>query len=264
MSWNQSPIAAPHLADVRDERVSAFLSKVYVWMFFGLLITAVTAYGVATSPAILEIIFLNRLVFWALLIAQLGLVFYLSARVDKIGPTTAAGLFIVYSTLVGVTSSVILLLYTGSSIASTFIITAGMFGATAIFGTVTKRSLAGLGQFLFMGLIGLVLAMIVGLFWQSGALQFVISVVGVLVFTGLTAWDAQTPEATGCRPARRPRRCVCCRRRPLTLPGLHQPVLLSAAIYRRPPRLSDTKDRVRRPRLKAKLSSRRLISAARK
>ena len=134
---------------------------------------------------------LNRLVFWALLIAQLGLVFYLSARVDKVAPTTAAGLFILYSTLTGITSSVILLLYTGASITSTFIITAGMFGATAVFGTVTKRSLAGMGQFLFMGLIGLILAMIVGMFWQSGALQFVISVVGVLVFTGLTAWDAQ-------------------------------------------------------------------------
>ena len=129
--------------------------------------------------------------FWVLLIAQLGLVFYLSARVDKVAPATAAGLFILYSTLVGMTSSVILLLYTGASITSTFIITAGMFGATAIFGTVTKRSLAGMGQFLFMGLIGLILAMIVGMFWQSGALQFVISVVGVLVFTGLTAWDAQ-------------------------------------------------------------------------
>lgn len=190
-SWNQSPIASPQLADVRDERVGAFLSKVYVWMFFGLLITAVTAFGVASSPAIIEIIFLNRLVFWALLIAQLGLVFYLSARVDKVGPTTAAGLFILYSTLTGITSSVILLIYTGASITSTFIITAGMFGATAVFGTVTKRSLAGMGQFLFMGLIGLILAMIVGLFWQSDALQFVISVVGVLVFTGLTAWDAQ-------------------------------------------------------------------------
>ena len=190
-SWNQTPVAAPHIADLSDERVGAFLSKVYLWMFFGLLITAVTAFGVASSPAILEVIFLNRLVFWALLIAQLGLVFYLSARVDKIGPTTAAGLFILYSTLTGITSSVILLLYTGSSISSTFIITAGMFGATAVFGTVTKRSLAGMGQFLFMGLIGLILAMIVGLFWQSGALQFVISVVGVLVFTGLTAWDAQ-------------------------------------------------------------------------
>jgi len=190
-SWNQSPVAAPELADVRDERVGAFLSKVYGWMFFGLLVTAVTAFVVASTPAILEIIFSNRLVFWVLLIAQLGLVFYLSARVAKVAPTTAAALFILYSALTGVTSSVILLLYTGASITSTFIITAGMFGATAVFGTVTKRSLAGLGQFLFMGLIGVILASIVGLFWQSGALQFVISVVGVLVFTGLTAWDAQ-------------------------------------------------------------------------
>src|SRR5918994_7125124 len=108
-SWNQSPIASPQLADVRDERVGAFLSKVYGWMFFGLLVTAVTAFAVASSPALIEIIFANRLVFWALLIAQLGLVFYLSARVDKIAPTTAAGLFILYSALTGVTSSVILL-----------------------------------------------------------------------------------------------------------------------------------------------------------
>ena len=96
-----------------------------------------------------------------------------------------------YSALVGVTTSFVLLVYTSTSIAQTFFVTAGMFGATAAFGTLTKRSLSGLGQFMFMGLIGLVLAMIVGLFWQNDALQFVISVVGVLVFTGLTAWDAQ-------------------------------------------------------------------------
>lgn len=190
-SWNRSPVTAPQLADVRDERVGAFLSKVYSWMFFGLLVTAVTAFAVASSPAIIEVVILNRLVFWALIIAQLGLVFYLSARVDKVAPATAAGLFILYSGLTGVTSSVILLAYTGASIVSTFIITAGMFGTMAVFGTVTKRSLAGMGQFLFMGLIGLVLAMIVGIFWQSDALQFVITIVGVLVFTGLTAWDAQ-------------------------------------------------------------------------
>jgi FtsH-binding integral membrane protein len=189
--WSQPEFTSPPLADVRDERVSAFLSKVYGWMFFGLLITAVTAFAVAASPAIIEVVFLNRLVFWGLIIAQLGLVFYLSARVDKVAPATAAGLFILYSALTGVTSSVILLVYTGASITSTFIITAGMFGATAFFGTVTKRSLAGMGQFLFMGLIGLILASIVGIFWHSDALQFVISVVGVLVFTGLTAWDAQ-------------------------------------------------------------------------
>ena len=190
MSWNQSSFTS-QVADVRDERVGAFLSRVYGWMFAGLLVTAVTAFTVAASPALIETLILNRIVFWALIIAQLGLVFYLAARVEKVSPATAAGLFILYSALTGVTSSVILLIYTGASITSTFIVTAGMFGATAVFGTVTKRSLAGVGQFMFMGLIGLILASIVGIFWQSSALQFVISVVGVLVFTGLTAWDAQ-------------------------------------------------------------------------
>jgi FtsH-binding integral membrane protein len=196
MSWNQSSsnqtsFTSPQLADVRDERVGAFLSKVYGWMFVGLLITSGVAFAVASSPGLVETLVINRLLLWGLLFAQLGLVFYLSARVEKVAPATAAGLFLLYSALVGVTSSVILLIYTSSSITQTFIVTAGMFGATAVFGTVTKRSLAGMGQFLFMGLIGLILAMIVGFFWHSDALQFVISVVGVLVFTGLTAWDAQ-------------------------------------------------------------------------
>jgi hypothetical protein len=160
-------------------------------MFAGLAITAVVAYLVSSTPAVLEAVFANRIVFWGIVIAQFGLVLYLSARVQKMAPATAAGLFLLYSALVGVTSSLILLIYTGSSIAQTFVITSGMFGATAIYGTVTKRSLAGVGQFMFMGLIGLVLASIVGFFWQNSALQFVISVVGVIVFTGLTAWDAQ-------------------------------------------------------------------------
>jgi len=160
-------------------------------MFAGLLVTAVTAFTVASSQALIETLIVNRIVFWVLIFAQLGLVFYLSARVEKTSPAMAAGLFILYSALTGITSSVILLIYTGASITSTFIITAGMFGATAVFGTVTKKSLAGVGQFMFMGLIGLILASIVGIFWQNSALQFVISVVGVLVFTGLTAWDAQ-------------------------------------------------------------------------
>jgi FtsH-binding integral membrane protein len=193
MSWNQPNTQEPSFvpAELSDARVATFLTKVYAWMFAGLLITAITAFGIATSPVLIETLMLNRIIFWGLLFAQLGVVFYLSARVNSIAPGTAAALFILYSALVGVTSSVILLIYTGSSIASTFVITAGMFGATAVFGTVTKRSLAGLGHFMFMGLIGLILAMFVGFFWQSDALQFVISVVGVLVFTGLTAWDAQ-------------------------------------------------------------------------
>ena len=189
MSWTQQPTFAT--AELRDERVSSFLSKVYGWMFIGLLITSGTALAVASSETLIRALLVNRLVFFALIIGQFVLVFYLSARVHRVQPATAAGLFMLYSALTGITSSLVLLVYTGASIVSTFIVTAGMFGATALFGTVTKRSLAGLGQFMFMGLIGLILASIVGLFWQNDALQFVISVVGVLVFTGLTAWDAQ-------------------------------------------------------------------------
>ena len=188
MSWNQSSFVS---ADVRDVRVTAFLSKVYGWMFLGLLVTAGTAVLVASSPALIETLILNRGLFWILLIAQLGLVFYLSARVDKVSPVTAAGLFLLYSAMVGVTSSVIFLVYTGASIVSAFVIAGGMFGAMAVFGSLTKRSLAGVGQFMFMGLIGLIIAMVVSIFWFNDVLMFVISVVGVLVFTGLTAWDAQ-------------------------------------------------------------------------
>jgi uncharacterized protein len=196
MSWNpqeswQEPRQTFLPADVRDERVTAFLARVYGWMFAGLLITAVTAFVIASSPALVEAVLGNRLVFWVVVIAQLGLVFYLSGWVERVQPLTAAALFLVYSALVGVTTSVVLLVFTAASIAQTFVVTAGMFGALALFGTVTKRSLAGIGHFMFMGLIGLVLASIVGIFWHSNTLQFVISFVGVIVFTGLTAWDAQ-------------------------------------------------------------------------
>ncbi|HEY7784682.1 MAG TPA: Bax inhibitor-1/YccA family protein [Pyrinomonadaceae bacterium] len=187
MSWNQSYAEA----DLTSARIVGFLTKVYGWMFAGLLITAVTAFAVASSDALIEAVILNRIVFWVLIFAQLGLVFFLSARVEHMAPATAAGLFMLYSALTGVTSSVILLVYTGSSIASTFVITAGMFGAMAVFGTITRKDLSGWGSFLFMGLIGLILASIVGIFWQNDALRFVISVIGVLIFTGLTAWDAQ-------------------------------------------------------------------------
>ena len=173
------------------ERVTAFLRKVYGWMVVGLGVTAAVAYGVAGSPGLVAAIFGNPILFFGLIIAELGLVFFLSARVSKIAPGTAAVLFLIYSALNGATLSMVLLAYTGTSIATTFAVTAGMFGALALFGTTTKRSLAGVGQFFFMGLIGLLLASVVGIFWRSDTLQFVISVVGVLVFTGLTAWDAQ-------------------------------------------------------------------------
>src|SRR6185437_8299428 len=124
MSWNQQqpPLVA---GDVLAARVSAFLGRVYAWMFLGLLVTATTAFVVASSTALIEALIVNRLVLWMLLLGQLGLVIYLSARVSKLSPATAGALFIVYSATVGITTSLILLVYTLTSIASTFIVTAG-------------------------------------------------------------------------------------------------------------------------------------------
>jgi uncharacterized protein len=189
--YDMTPEASFTTPYAADERVTVFLRSVYGWMFAGLGITAVVAYFVAQSPALVVGIASNPFSFWGLLLAQLGIVFFLSARVAKIAPGTAALLFTVYSALTGVTFSFILLSYTGESIATTFLVCAGMFGGLAFYGTTTSRSLAGWGQFLFMGLIGVVLASIVGIFWQNDAFQFVLSFIGVIVFTGLTAYDAQ-------------------------------------------------------------------------
>ena len=173
------------------EVLAAFLRGVYGWMCGGLAITAATAWLVAGTPAIATAIITNRLLFWGLALAQLGIVFALSARVDRMAGSTASALFIVYSALTGVTLSFVLLLYTGQSVATTFVVAGGMFGALALYGTVTRRNLSGFGQFLFMGVVGLVLASLVGMFWQNDGLQFMISLVGVLVFAGLTVYDAQ-------------------------------------------------------------------------
>jgi uncharacterized protein len=171
--------------------LAGFMRGVYGWMCGGLAITALTAWLVSSSPALTAAIFGNRAVFWILALAQLGIVFALSARVNQMPASTASLLFVAYSALTGVTLSSILLVFTGESVFATFVVTAGMFGALALYGTVTRRQLSGLGQFLFMGLIGLVLASIVGVFWHNDGLQFLISFVGVIVFAGLTVYDAQ-------------------------------------------------------------------------
>ncbi len=177
------------------ERVGSFLRAVYGWMCAGLGITAVTAWAIAASPAVVGAIATNRLLFWALVIAQLGLVVVLSARVQRLAPATAALLFALYAALTGVTFAFVLLLFTRQSIASVFLVTAGMFGSLALYGTTTKRDLSGLRQFVMMGLVGVVIASIIGIFWQNDMFQFVLSVCGVVVFTGLTAWDANRLRA---------------------------------------------------------------------
>jgi FtsH-binding integral membrane protein len=175
--------------------LNPFLRAVYGWMAAGLGITAITSWLVASAPSLVFAVAANRLLFWAVIIAQLGIVFTLSARVARLAPATAAILFVAYAALTGLTLSVVLLTFTGESIAATFVVTAGMFGSVALYGTTTGRSLEGLGQFLFMGLIGVVLASIVAIFWHNDAFQFVLSFIGVVVFTGLAAYDVPLPAS---------------------------------------------------------------------
>jgi FtsH-binding integral membrane protein len=177
------------------ERVTSFLRSVYGWMCAGLAITAVVAWFVASSPGLVMTLVRTPFLAIGLMVAQFGLVAVLSFRVHKMAASTASALFIAYSALTGVTMSFILLSYTLESVASTFAVSAGMFGSMALYGTLTKRSLAGWGQFLFMGLIGVVIASVVGMFWQSDGLQFILAFCGVIVFTGLTAYDAQRLKA---------------------------------------------------------------------
>lgn len=196
MARNESARDLPFTSSTTAaEQVGAFLGAVYGWMCAGLGITAAVAWMVAASPALVVAIASNPLLFWGLVIAQLGVVFTLSARVHKLAPSTAALLFVIYSGLTGVTISFVLLAFTGQSVATTFVVTAGMFGSLALFGTTTRRSLAGLGQFLFMGLIGVVLASVINMFLQNDGVQFVLSFIGVIVFSGLAAYDAQRLKA---------------------------------------------------------------------
>jgi hypothetical protein len=182
---------AGYVSDADAARVSTFIRGVYWWMCIGLGVTAVVALAVASSPAAVNTLVRTPILFYGILIAELVLVVYLSARVTKMSPSTAGILFTAYSALNGVTFSLILLAYTGASVANAFFVTAGMFGALAVYGSVTKRDLTGMGRFMFMGLIGLVLASVVSIFWHNDAMQFVMGVIGVLVFSGLIAYDTQ-------------------------------------------------------------------------
>ena len=183
------------ITQARQEASTLFLAKVFNLMTLGLGITGVVAYLTANTGLAAAII--GSPLFIMLFLAELGLVFYLSARVEKIQAATASGLFIGYSVLNGLTLSVIFLAYTSTSIAGTFFIAAGMFGAMALYGMVTKRDLSGLGSFLFMGLVGIIIASIVNIFLNSSSVHWMISVLGVLIFTGLTAYDVQKIKRIG-------------------------------------------------------------------
>jgi uncharacterized protein len=172
-----------------------FMSAVYRWMTFGLALTALVAFTVASSPEALQAIYGNRVVFFGLIIAELGLVVTISAAVNRLSAPAAGGLFLLYSALNGATLAVVLLAYTGASVAAAFVTTAGTFAAMSVYGTVTRRDLTSWGSFLFMGLIGIVIASVVNVFLRSSLVSFVVSFMGVIVFTGLTAYDTQKLRA---------------------------------------------------------------------
>ena len=167
------------------------MRKVYTWMTLALVITGVTAWGVANSPAILQMIVTNKILFFGIIIAELALVWGVSAAINRLSLTTATLLFVLYSVLNGVTLSFIFLAYTYQSITSVFFITAGTFAAMALFGYFTKTDLSSMGRILFMALIGLIIATIVNIFLRSSGFAMILNYLGVLIFVGLTAWDTQ-------------------------------------------------------------------------
>lgn len=171
--------------------VNSFVRSVYNWMALGLALTGFVAYAVANNPTLVQLIFGNQLLFFGLIIGELALVFYLSARVNRIQASTATALFLLYAGLNGATLSFIFLVYTKSSVASTFFVCAATFVGASLYGWTTKKDLTSWGSFLMMGLIGIIIASLVNIFLRSSGMSMIISYIGVLLFTGLTVYDTQ-------------------------------------------------------------------------
>lgn len=171
--------------------VNDFIRSVYNWMAFALALTGFTAFYVSNSPTMVRLIFGNPFIFFVLIIAELGLVFSIGGRINKMSAGTATSLFVIYSALNGITLSFVFLAYTRTSIASTFFICAGTFIGCSIYGWSTKKDLTSWGGFLTMGLIGIIIASLVNMFVRSSGMSLIISYIGVIVFVGLTAYDTQ-------------------------------------------------------------------------
>lgn len=173
-----------------DAGLRQYMLKVYNYMASGLALTGVMAYGLTLSPAAMQLVFGTPLK-WVVMLAPLGFVFFFSAKINSIKASTAQTLFWAFAALMGLSLASIFVVYTGTSIARVFFITAGTFAGMSLYGYTTKRDLSGMGSFLMMGLIGIIIASVVNMFIGSAGMQFVISVIGVLIFTGLTAYDTQ-------------------------------------------------------------------------
>jgi FtsH-binding integral membrane protein len=187
----ENRVAHGHVAAERiDEGLRSYMLQVYNYMGLGLALTGVVAFLVAATPALYVPIFTTPLK-WVVMLAPLGFVFFLSMKIQSMSVSTAQLTFWAFAAVMGLSMASIFLVFTGASIARVFFITAGMFGAMSLYGYTTKRDISSWGSFLFMGLIGIIIAMVVNIFLQSAALHFAVSVIGVLVFVGLTAYDTQ-------------------------------------------------------------------------
>lgn len=194
---NYSNIVSDRNRELEQSRIlPVLMRKVYTWMAMALAITGIVAYGIGNSPGLLQALYSSCTPIFVLALAELGLVFWLSARINRLSLTTATVGFIAFSVLNGMTMSCIFVLYTSVSIARTFFITAGTFGAMALIGATTKKDLSKMGGILLMALIGLLIAGIVNMFLRSTMMDLIVSGVGVLVFCGLTAWDMQWIKQT--------------------------------------------------------------------
>ncbi len=177
--------------------ISIYLTKVYNWMALALFVTGLIAYYAATSEQIKNLIYSSNFVFYGLLIGELLLVIYLSKAINKMSQNTAIIMFLLYSVLNGLTMSFIFMIYTSESIASTFFITAGTFGAMSLYGYFTKKDLTKIGNIAIMGLIGIIIASIVNIFFQNEMMYWIITYIGVAIFVGLTAYDTQKLKQIG-------------------------------------------------------------------
>lgn len=195
MDYNQNRVTTPppyYGGGVSvAQQTNAVMKRVYVRMFIGLLISAFCALGVASSQSAMMFLFGNKIVFWGMLIAMFAMAIIIPARLTKMSTGTVLVLFLLYSALMGCWLAPIFLVYRLGTIVYTLFITAGTFGAMSVYGYFTKRDLSKMGSYLIMALFGLIIAMIVNIFLKSSAMEWVISIVGVLLFVGLTAWDTQ-------------------------------------------------------------------------
>ena len=191
----QDPLRTMSVDSVAAEQ-QRFMVRVYNWMTAGLAITGFMAFYISNNVTIMQIIFGNPIMPIVLMIAQIGLVFWLASRVMQMSASLATGVFLLYSGLTGITFSFIFVVYTSASITSTFLVTAGTFGAMSLYGYTTKKDLTSWGSFLFMGLIGIIIASVVNMFMQSNMMHVIITYAGVLIFVGLTAYDTQKIKET--------------------------------------------------------------------